>query len=93
MSQFRVKMLRYDEAIDRLRQAEDLRTRQLAYDAVFRVLRRFTEQRDLPVADFDLEFFVEIVLEFCSEHENIQRLLNGEDLRWWPEEPEIDAGK
>lgn len=39
-----------------------------------------------PVADFDLKFFVEVMIEFCRDHESLKKILAGEDLRWFDDE-------
>jgi hypothetical protein len=75
------KLSRFVEAMELLNSVEDLTTSQLMNRANFVVLRRFNEEGQLPVADFDLRYFMEIIHEFCSDHESLRRILQGEDLR------------
>jgi hypothetical protein len=39
-----------------------------------------------PAAGFDLYFFMRVMLRFCSDHLFLRKVLNGEDLRWFPDE-------
>lgn len=80
------KILRFDEAMLLLRSVDDLTTNQLMNTATFEVLKRFSESKELPVADFDLRFFMEAMLDFCSKHNTLRQILAGEDLRLWTDD-------
>jgi hypothetical protein len=80
------KMLRWDEAMELLRSVDDSITNQLMNRANFEIIKKFSERRGLPVADFDLRFFMEVMLEFCGQHTVIKKILDGEDLRPWTED-------
>lgn len=82
-----VTTLRHPEAIAFLNSIKDPITRRLAHNAHFLALRRFTENRELPVANFDILFFAQVMEEFCSEHDLLKQYLAGETPgAWWDEE-------
>lgn len=58
--------------------------RQAAHLVVLKVLR----QDEGPVADFDLRYFMEVIHEFVSDHEALQRTLEGKVSQeaWLPDE-------
>jgi hypothetical protein len=56
------------------------------------VLFRFAGQTRLPVADFDLAFFVEGLYVSMSCHNRIIRYLDGFDERWFPEDDDEIRG-
>jgi hypothetical protein len=79
--------VRHQEALELLNSIEDPVTRRLAHNAHFFLLRRFARGQDLPAGDFDVRFFVEVVREFCQEHDVLKRILAGERVGgWWEEE-------
>lgn len=77
--------------MDFLRSIDDPITNQLMNMANFAVLKRFFETKKFPVADFDLRFFLEVVLDICSDHETLRKVLAGEDLRCWTDDSEISC--
>ena len=79
-------LLRQDEAMKLLKSVEDPVTNQLMNMANFEVLRRFLHRDGLPVSDFDLRFFIEAMKDFCSQHDNLRKILAGEDLRAWTDD-------
>ncbi len=80
-------MLRRQEAIELLNSIKDPVTQGLAHRAHYFVLKRFAEQKSLPVADFDMLFFVQVLQQFCQEHDILKRLLAGERVgAWWDDE-------
>lgn len=74
------KMVRHDEAMALLRSLDggDAITKSLVNNAMFHLLRRVNTRRELPVSDFDLMYFVELMREMFSEHDVLKRMLDGE---------------
>jgi hypothetical protein len=75
-----VEMVRHDEAMALLRSLEDgdAITKILVNNAMFHLLRRVNTRRELPVRDFDVMYFVELMREMFSEHDVLKRMLDGE---------------
>jgi hypothetical protein len=67
------ELLRQDEAAKLLRSVNDLTTNQLMSIANTLVIKRYLEQDERPVADFDLRFFMEVMLEFCGDHNLLKK--------------------
>ena len=80
------RMLRLEEASELQNSVKDLVTSQLLSMASTCVMRKFMENTTLPISDFDMRFFSEAMLDFCSKHENLKKILAGEDLRWFDDE-------
>jgi hypothetical protein len=55
------------------------RTVQLFYR---RVVRRFDRRTRLPASDFDLLYFLEGILRFCSGERTINAVFAGADIHW-----------
>lgn len=85
-------LLRWDEAMELLRSVNDPITSQLMNMANFAVLRKTLQAKEHPVADFDLRFFFEVMADFCSDHETLRKVLAGEDMRLWSDDPADMAG-
>ncbi|MFN0141015.1 MAG: hypothetical protein ACKVQW_13135 [Pyrinomonadaceae bacterium] len=79
-------MLRLEESAKLQNSIQDLITKQLLEMAGTCVMRKFIENKSLPISDFDMRFFSEAMLDFCSSHEDLRRILAGEDLRWFDED-------
>lgn len=80
------EMLRLVEASELQNSVDDLVTSQLLSMASTCVMRKFMENKTLPVSDFDMRFFSEAMLDFCSKHDTLRQILAGEDLRWFDDE-------
>lgn len=86
------ELLRWDEAMRVLEAVDDPITGQLMNMANFEVMKRFQgKDEGLPLADFDLRFFMEVMRDFCSDHDNLRKVLDGQDLRMLTEEDGSDA--
>jgi hypothetical protein len=48
-------------------------------------------EKEFPVADFDLRFFLKVVLDICSDPETLRKVLAGEDLRCWHDDSETSC--
>lgn len=72
--------LRTEEAWELLRSLDsgDPITRQLVHTALNHFLRRFEAERDRPIADFDLLWFLELMTEMFSRHNYLRQVLAGE---------------
>lgn len=79
-------MLRHSESAELISSVKDSITQKLLSAASYCVIKRFLENKNLPVADFDLRFFSEAMLEFCSNHELLQKILNGQEVGWFDDE-------
>ena len=80
-------LLRRQESSDLIDSAtEDLVTNRLLRAACFCIIKRFLENKNLPVADFDLGFFTEAMFEFCSNHKLLQDILDGKEVGWLADE-------
>lgn len=82
------RILRWDEAMELLRSVDDLATSQLMNMAVFELVANSDELQKSGVADFDVLLYMKLMLDFCSRHDEMKRILNGEDLRAWTDESE-----
>lgn len=83
------RLLNWDEAMKLLGSVEDKATSQLMNMANFEVLKRFFQLKHFPAADFDLRFFMEVMLEFCSDHDTLRKILAGEDVRMFSDDDDI----
>jgi hypothetical protein len=52
-------------------------TKILVNNAHYRLYKRLAERR-LPVGEFDMRFYVEVMAEMLSEHDVLKRMLGGE---------------
>jgi hypothetical protein len=84
------RMLRWDEAIELLKSVDDLTTSQLMNMAIFQLVAKSDGLEKNGVTDFDVLFFMELMLGFCRQHDRLKRILGGEDLRAWTDELEKD---
>lgn len=80
------KLLNQDAAKQILSSVSNPITKQLMGIAASHTLIRFKRRERLPITDFDFRFFIEVLHEFCNNHNVIRRVLAGEDLRWWPDD-------
>lgn len=78
-------MLRHDESAELISSVEDSITQNLLSAASYCIVKRFLENKNLPVADFDLRFFSEAMFEFCNNHKLLQKILNKEEVGWFDE--------
>jgi hypothetical protein len=83
------KFIRQEQAAKVSQKADNLITRQLVEMAMVQALLTTPrETQEWIVADFDLKYFAEVMLNLFSEknHKTIQAIFNGEDLRGWDDE-------
>lgn len=76
-------MLRYKESVELISSVNDSVTQTLMAAAATCIIKRFLANENIPIEDFDLRFFSEAMLEFCSDHKLIQSILNGEEVGWF----------
>lgn len=81
-------MTRLEESAELHKSVNDQITSQLLSIATTCVMRKFIANKHLPVSNFDMRFFSEAMLDFCSKHESLRQILAGEDLRWFDDEIE-----
>jgi hypothetical protein len=81
-----VELLRQDEAKLCMRSVDDLVVSQLMNLAHFQVIKWYTSGEKPIAGDFDICFFMEVMKEVFSDKKTIQRILNGEDLRWFADD-------
>jgi hypothetical protein len=89
MKQESPTLLGWNEAVAILRSVNDPVTSQLMNVANFEVIRRFSKQEELPNGDFDMQFFMSVLKNFCSDHDTLRRILSGEDLRLFSEDDQL----
>jgi hypothetical protein len=77
----KTELLRWNEAMELLKSVENPITNQLMNRANLEVLKHFVQLKRFPAADFDMLFFIEVMRDFCSDHETLGKVLAGEDLR------------
>ena len=77
--------LNYDEAMALVRQLGDPALEQFVMRAVTVAVQRAMTNKS-PAAPFDMLFFVETMVTLFEQRESLVRVLQGEDLRWWPED-------
>lgn len=82
----KVELLRQDEAKLVIGSVDDLMVSQLMNLARFQVIKWYTSGEKVIAGDFDICFFMEVMKEVFSDKGTIQRILNGEDLRWFSDD-------
>jgi hypothetical protein len=75
-----VEIVRNDEAMALLRSIDDPITERLVNNALYHFLRRVHERKELPAADFDLLYFLELMRDVFSEHDVLKGMLAGENV-------------
>lgn len=78
-------MLRHSESAELISSVEDPITRNLLSAASYSVIKRFLANKELPLADFDMQFFCAAMLELFENHELLHSILRGEDVGWFNE--------
>jgi hypothetical protein len=86
-----VEILRSEEATEILEREKNPITRALLNDANFWFIKKFFENGERPVSDFDLRFFMELMRDVFSEHNVLRRILAGEKVGQFFEESEDPA--
>ena len=76
-------MLRYKESTELVASIKDPITQNFMSAVSLCIIKRFLTKENLPIENFDLGFFSEAMLEFCSDHKFIQSILNGEKVGWF----------
>jgi hypothetical protein len=72
------EVMRDDEAKALIATVDDPITGRLLSNAMFHFFRRYYEQQDRPVSDFDMLYFATLMRDIFSEHEVLRRILAGE---------------
>ncbi len=72
------EVLRDGEARTLIASVEDPITRHLLTNAMFHFFRRYNEQQQRPVSDFDMLYFASLLRDIFSEHDVLRRILAGE---------------
>lgn len=80
------KFLRQAEMMRLLRSEEDPITSHLMQVAVNSLFLHWSKKR--PISDFDGNFFIEVIQDFCRQHDILKLILTGEGekLAWFPDE-------
>jgi hypothetical protein len=73
-----VELLRSENAWKVLENEQDPVTKALLNNANYWLLRKFFTEETRPVANFDYQFYLELLRDIFSEHEVLERLLKGE---------------
>jgi hypothetical protein len=81
-------ILRSEAATEILESENNPVTRALLNNANFWFMKKFFEKRELPVSDFDLRFFMELMRDIFSEHDVLRRMLAGEKVGQFFEDAE-----
>jgi hypothetical protein len=84
-----IEFIQHGEAIEARKKADNLITQQLVDMAMIQALLYTPkETNEFPIADFDMKYFVEVMLNLFNKknHKTIQAILNGEDFRWFDDE-------
>ena len=85
----KAKFIRQDDATEVAKDASNLITQQLVNSAIASAVALTPiERKTWPVADFDMKYFAEIMLNLFEErnHDYLRAILRGEDVRWWGDE-------
>jgi hypothetical protein len=77
--------INYDEAMALVRQLGDPALEQFVMRAVTVAIQRAMKSEG-PAAPFDMLFLVETMVSLFEQRESLIRVLQGEDLRLWPED-------
>jgi hypothetical protein len=72
----------YEEAWTLAKETSDLREKQFLLRALTAAVTKAVE-RGPPDHPFDLLYFVRTMQVLLEQKENLVRVLQGEDLRWW----------
>jgi hypothetical protein len=78
------RLLRQADALQLLEGITDVRRKRAVRLFYRQVVRRFERRTCLPSGDFDLLYFIEGIVRFCSGH-TAQAIFEGADIRWFPE--------
>ncbi|MCW5970573.1 MAG: hypothetical protein KIT57_18895 [Blastocatellales bacterium] len=81
-----VELLRQEEAKMCMASVDDLVVSQLMNLAHFQVIKWYTSGEKYIAGDFDICFFMEVMKEVFSDKMTIQRILTGEDMRWFADD-------
>ena len=79
------QLINQDEAWQLQQTISDLPSRQIVASALTQAVMFFSQAKTPPACDFDLRFFTEIMIRLSQKQAYLKAILNGEDLRWWPE--------
>jgi hypothetical protein len=71
-------LLRTTEANELLSSVDDPITHHLLSNVLYRLLLKYQVRREVPIADLDLRYFVEILVESFADHNALRRILAGE---------------
>ena|ERR1700730_13323533 len=84
--------LRQTEMEELIASEKDPITQHLMTMAADVVLSRMLTKKNGPIADFDLNYFMEIVQQFANEHETLKKILSGrgDELIWLDEDELTD---
>jgi hypothetical protein len=82
MDQSSMPWVNYDEAMARVREIGDASLEQFVMRALTLVVKRFAAGR-LPDGKLDMLYFVEVMIELFEQKDDLVRVLNGEDMRWF----------
>lgn len=85
------EILRQEEAWQVVRSVDDPITSQLLSRANVCILNAYVQQKGLLSNNFDLKFFAEAMLEFCKDHNDLRKILAGEDLRLFNEAESLNT--
>jgi anti-anti-sigma regulatory factor len=91
-SSSKAEVLRSDEAAKVIETEKDPITRALLNNANFWFMKKFFEQNERPVSDFDLHFFINVLREVFAEHDVLRRMLAGEKVGQFFEDPSESGG-
>jgi hypothetical protein len=75
-----IRVIRHEEANERLAQIDDAITRRLVDNALFHFFKKFYNSKEYPACDFDMLYFQELLVAVFSEHDVLQRILAGEEV-------------
>jgi hypothetical protein len=75
-----IKILRHDEANEIIAAESDPITKHLITNAMYHFLKRYYQEKQYPVCDFDMYYFVALLHEIFSEHDVLRRILAGEKV-------------
>lgn len=80
------ELLRQYEALRLCESVPDGPVRQFMEAAYYEVFKRYLSRETFIDTDFDVYFFMEVMRDLFSQQDLIVRILNGENVRWMPDD-------
>lgn len=78
--QHQPELLRTDEANELLRAVTEPITSHLINNAMYQFMIKYHVKLERPASDFDLRYFLDVLLQIFEDHDVLRRILSGEQV-------------